>query len=156
MRQATGSNTPQSGNKVSIQLSLDGHSFSVAAPPAFPAEAERIEAEVLTPRTMLVPVEYFAGERAAALLAANGMPALSGEETVCSNSKFSAIFCSHGTRGARPGPGLFLAKIVQERRNAKFICVPPSLFSAPRKAVQVCRKPPPRPAARKRETGNFA
>ena len=85
------------------------------------AEAERIEAEGLTPRTMLVPVEYFAGERAAALLAANGMPALSGEETVCSNSKFSAIFCSHGTRGARPGPGLFLAKIVQERRNAKFI-----------------------------------
>jgi len=121
MKRATGkTDTPQPGYKVSIQQSLDGHSFSVAAPPAFPAEAERIEAEVLTPRTMLVPVEYFAGERAAALLAANGMPALSGEETVCSNSKFSAIFCSHGTRGARPGPGLFLAKIVQERRNAKF------------------------------------
>ena len=83
MKRATGkTDTPQPGYKVSIQQSLDGHSFSVAAPPAFPAEAERIEAEVLTPRTMLVPVEYFAGERAAALLAANGMPALSGEETV--------------------------------------------------------------------------
>ena len=69
MKRATGkTDTPQPGYKVSIQQSLDGHSFSVAAPPAFPAEAERIEAEVLTPRTMLVPVEYFAGERAAALL----------------------------------------------------------------------------------------
>ena len=88
MKRATGkTDTPQPGYKVSIQQSLDGHSFSVAAPPAFPAEAERIEAEVLTPRTMLVPVEYFAGERAAALLAANGMPALSGEETVCSDAE---------------------------------------------------------------------
>ena len=55
MRQATGSNTPQSGNKVSIQLSLDGHSFSVPALSELPAGEAPVTVELLLPRTMLVP-----------------------------------------------------------------------------------------------------
>ena len=46
MRQATGSNTPQSGNKVSIQLSLDGHSFSVPALSELPAGEAPVTVEL--------------------------------------------------------------------------------------------------------------
>ena len=74
MRQATGSNTPQSGNKVSIQLSLDGHSFSVPALSELPAGEASVKVELLLPRTMLVPGELFDAERGAEMLAANGMP----------------------------------------------------------------------------------
>ncbi len=74
MRQATGSNTPQSGNKVSIQLSLDGHSFSVPALSELPAGEAPVTVELLLPRTMLVPGELFDAERGAEMLAANGMP----------------------------------------------------------------------------------
>ena len=57
MKQATGSNTPQSINKVSIQLTLDGHSFSAPALSGeFPGDGP-VEVELLTPRTMLVPEE---------------------------------------------------------------------------------------------------
>ena len=78
MKQATGSNTPQSGNKVSIQLSLDGHSFSAPALSGeFPGDGP-VEVELLTPRTTLVPEEFFdeacAGELLAAHLAAEGVP----------------------------------------------------------------------------------
>ena len=70
MRQATGSNTPQSGNKVSIQLSLDGHSFSVPALSELPAGEAPVTVELLLPRTMLVPGELFDAERGAEMLAA--------------------------------------------------------------------------------------
>lgn len=57
MKQVTGSNTPQATNKVSIQLTLDGHSFSAhGLDGEFPGE-EPVEAELLTARTMLVPEE---------------------------------------------------------------------------------------------------
>lgn len=69
MRQATGSNTPQSGNKVSIQLSLDGHSFSVPALSELPAGEAPVTVELLLPRTMLVPGELFDAERGAEMLA---------------------------------------------------------------------------------------
>ena len=70
MKQATGSNTPQSGNKVSIQLSLDGHSFSVPALPELPAGEAPVTVELLLPRTMLVPGELFDAEWGAEMLAA--------------------------------------------------------------------------------------
>ena len=84
MRQATGSNTPQSGNKVSIQLSLDGHSFSVPALSELPAG----EAPV-----MLVPGELFDAERGAEMLAANGMPPTAEESVVASDpeAEFVAV-----------------------------------------------------------------
>ena len=82
MKQATGSNTPQSGNKVSIQLSLDGHSFSVPALPELPAGEAPVTVELLLPRTMLVPGELFDAERGAEMLAANGMPPTAEAEFV--------------------------------------------------------------------------
>ena len=60
MRQATGSNTPQSGNKVSIQLSLDGHSFSVPALSELPAG----DAVTAINREALRQVEEKLGDRA--------------------------------------------------------------------------------------------
>ncbi len=80
MKQATGSNTPQSINKVSIQLTLDGHSFSAPALSGeFPGDGP-VEVELLTPRTTLVPEEFFDEACAAGtLLAANGMARTAAE-----------------------------------------------------------------------------
>lgn len=74
MRQVTGkTNLPESGYKVSIQQSLDGHSFSVPSLPETISGGEVLEAEILTAQTMLVPAEYFTAEGAAELLAAGGI-----------------------------------------------------------------------------------
>ncbi len=60
MRQVTGSNIAISTNKVSIQLPLGGHSFSVdSLPDALLNSEQRVEFCVLTPRTTLVPREVF-------------------------------------------------------------------------------------------------
>ena len=83
MKPATGSNTPQAGNKVSIQRSLDGHSFSVPALSDIPEGDTSVLVELLSPRTMLVPAELFDEEHAAGLLAANGMPLAADECAVC-------------------------------------------------------------------------
>lgn len=86
MRRATGSNTPPRANKVSIQLSLDGHSFSVAD---FSQELRKdipVEVELLTPKTMLAPAEAFDKSCAGALLAAAGIPVQANECVVCSDS----------------------------------------------------------------------
>lgn len=75
MRQVTGkTNLPESGYKVSIQQSLDGHSFSVPPLPEAADSGEVLEAEIHTAQTMLVPAEYFTTGGAAELLAAGGMP----------------------------------------------------------------------------------
>ena len=91
MRQATGSNTPQSGNKVSIQLSLDGHSFSVPALSELPAGEASVKVELLLPRTMLVPGELFDAERGAEMLAANGMPPTAEECVVASDPEAETV-----------------------------------------------------------------
>ena len=84
MKQVTGSNTPQATNKVSIQLTLDGHSFSAhGLGREFPGE-EPVEAELLTARTMLVPEEVLGTGDAGTLLAANGMAPAAEERAVCS------------------------------------------------------------------------
>lgn len=83
MRQATGKTNSRSAvNQVSIQLALDGHSFSVVGRPA--GDAAEVTAEVLTQRTLLVPEALFAPERAAALLAADGKAPQPGDMVVCS------------------------------------------------------------------------
>ena len=79
MRQAIGSNTPRSVNKVSIQHSLDGHSFSVSGLERVLPGNDAVAVEVLTPQTLLVPAELFDAEAAADLLAAAGM-ACTGEQ----------------------------------------------------------------------------
>ncbi len=85
MRQVTGSKTPQPNNKVSIQLSLDGHSFSVPALSELPASGAPVTVELLLPRTMLVPADLFDTEKSAELLAANGMPPTAEECVVHSD-----------------------------------------------------------------------
>lgn len=91
MKQATGSNTPQTIQKVSIQLALDGHSFSAPALDGeFPGDVP-VEVELLTPRTMLVPAEVFDTGIAAELLAANGMAPADGECAVWSDPQQESI-----------------------------------------------------------------
>ncbi len=84
MKPATGNNALYATNKVSIQQALDGHSFSVPKPERLSPEAERIEAEVLTPQTVLVPRELFEAASAAELLAAAGLACRENQEAVWS------------------------------------------------------------------------
>ncbi|MCM1301788.1 MAG: DUF3822 family protein [Alistipes senegalensis] len=66
---------------MSIQLALDGHSFSIAGGSGVLPEAV-VSVEILTPRTLLVPEELFAPSHARTLLAADGKAPLTGEEIV--------------------------------------------------------------------------
>ena len=80
MRQATGSNRLRPAAKgVSIQLALDGHSFSMPAAEAC-AGAETVE--LLTPWTLLVPRELFDPAAVEALFAAHGLPLPAGMRVV--------------------------------------------------------------------------
>lgn len=85
MKPVTGSNAPRSANKVSIQQSLDGHSFSVQGAETLAADAAAVEVEVLSERTMLVPREVFDAAQCEALLAANGTPLAEGQRAVYSD-----------------------------------------------------------------------
>ncbi|MDE6865670.1 MAG: DUF3822 family protein [Alistipes sp.] len=66
---------------MSIQLALDGHSFSIVGSRAALSEAV-VSVEILTPRTLLVPEELFDPSHAATLLAADGKAPHTGEEIV--------------------------------------------------------------------------
>jgi len=83
MKRATGNNTTLSGNEVSIQLPLGGHSFSFDALPEgiFSGEAP-VEFRVLTPRTTLVPREAFDEAACEAYLAVAGLKCRAGETAV--------------------------------------------------------------------------
>ena len=82
MKQATGSRTPRLTNKVSIQRSLDGHSFSVSGLDRdFTGEAI-VTVEILTPQTLLVPADLLQTSTAAELLAAAGMACRHDEQAV--------------------------------------------------------------------------
>ncbi|WP_290539848.1 hypothetical protein [Alistipes sp.] len=91
MKQETGNNKPQSGYKVSIQRSLDGHSFSVPALAELSAGDGEVTMELLLPRTMLVPGELFDAERSTEMLAANGMPPTAAECVVASDPEAEAV-----------------------------------------------------------------
>ena len=87
MRQVTGSNSTSTDKKVSIQLRLDGHSFSrdillaeVAEKSVVRAGAEAdakeediVEVELLTAKTIMVPEECFEPDLAAKLLRMSGI-----------------------------------------------------------------------------------
>lgn len=91
MRQATGkTNRPQDGYGVSIQQSLDGHSFSLLGLES-PAAEGVVEVEAVTPRTMLVPREVFEPAAAEALLAAAGIRPAAGERIVWSDPGAEAV-----------------------------------------------------------------
>ena len=83
MKQATGRIDRRSvADNVSIQLALDGHSFSLVGGQGI-QQGTAVSVGVLTVRTLLVPEELFKPEHAASLLAADGKAPLTGEETVC-------------------------------------------------------------------------
>ena len=84
MKQATGSNASRFTNKVSIQQSLDGHSFSVSGLEWILPGSEAVTVEVLTPQTLLVPAELFDAGEAAGLLAAAGMACTQEQQAVWS------------------------------------------------------------------------
>ncbi len=91
MRPETGSNRLAKSKKMSIQLSLDGHTFSARAlSDSFPGE-EPVAVELLTPRTTLVPAELFDESRAEELLAACGKAAKVGERVVCSDRQAEVV-----------------------------------------------------------------
>lgn len=95
MKQETGkTNRPQDGYGVSIQQSLDGHSFSLLGLES-PAAEGVVEVEAVTPRTMLVPHEVFEPSAAGALLAAAGIRPAEGEQIVWSEpeAEIVALMC---------------------------------------------------------------
>ncbi len=85
MRQVTGKTNPAiRDNKVSIQLLLDGHSFSVRGLDSLLEGDAEVEVCVYSPKTALVPTKFLEGSNPALLLAANGMPPFVDEEVVIS------------------------------------------------------------------------
>lgn len=125
MKRVTGSNAVSSANKVSIQLALDGHSFSVSGVPeeakATAGQTAAVLIEILTPRTMLVPAALFdaSAEHAAALLAAAGMPARTNDEIVWSDT--------HAETVALMAVGREAIDTVRERFGGKISCTTPLL-----------------------------
>lgn len=135
MRQVTGSNTPAHATKVSIQLALDGHSFSVCdlSCGEVPDDAP-LTVEVLTPRTLLVPAELFDAERAAELLRVTGLAPKSGECVVCSDLQA-------GVAAVVAVPEEALRQL-QERWGKSFRFTTPLLADPPKTdaAIRLCRK----------------
>lgn len=77
--------TQTSLNNVSIRLLSGGHSFSLEELNARIAAAQgAVEVVVLTPKTTLVPEEFFAAEHAAIYLNEVGLAPAMGECVVCS------------------------------------------------------------------------
>lgn len=91
MKPETGNKPIQAQNKVSIQLSLDGHSFSPSPLPERAGGEDGVWVELISPRTMLVPESLFAPQTGRELLAANGTPATADERIVCSEVREGAV-----------------------------------------------------------------
>lgn len=69
MRQVTGSNPSPSANRMSIQLTLSGHSFSRSELPRLSSCDERaVEIEIITDRVMLAPTEIVDEQKATELM----------------------------------------------------------------------------------------
>lgn len=85
MRQETGSKSYLLNDYVSIQLKLDGHSFSLAEcnHSAVAEGAEIVNVLVVSPKSMLVPTEEFDAQSTAQMLAANAMACADDEIAVC-------------------------------------------------------------------------
>ena len=91
MKPETGNKPIQAQNKVSIQLSLDGHSFSPSPLPERAGGEDGVWVELISPRTMLVPESLFDPQTGRELLAANGTPATADERIVCSEVREGAV-----------------------------------------------------------------
>lgn len=85
MRQVTGSNPIPSNEKVSIQLKLDGHSFSRDMLSKVVSGEDAVQIELLTAKSIAVPAECFEPELATSLLAMSGIVVAEGDEVVWSD-----------------------------------------------------------------------
>ena len=92
MRQVTGSNPSPSANRMSIQLTLSGHSFSRSDLPRLSSRDERtVEIEVMTDRVMLAPMEIFDENRAKELLAISGIEVQNDERIVIARDQKAGL-----------------------------------------------------------------
>ena len=93
MKRETGNNIAFDGSKVSIQLPLGGHSFSlsVLTDEMTSPRIERVECTVLTPRTTLVPRECFDASSADRYLRVAGLPCRGGETVVTSDESAQSV-----------------------------------------------------------------
>ncbi len=92
MKQVTGSNLTISENKVSIQLPLGGHSFSIdSIPEKILSGTELVEFCLLTPRTTLIPRESFDERALASYLNIVGLPCGESESPVVSDTLAQVI-----------------------------------------------------------------
>ena len=92
MRPETGNNISVTENKVSIQLPLGGHSFSVDMLPDDAAVAGReVEFSVLTPRTTLVPREEYDESACEAYLRVAGLALQEDETAVASDASQQCV-----------------------------------------------------------------
>ena len=124
MRQATGkTNRPQDGYGVSIQQSLDGHSFSLLGLES-PAAEDVVEVEAVTPQTMLVPREVFEPAAAEALLAAAGIRPAAGERIVWSDpgAETVALMCVAGDAVRQVEERLGLLRTPADTASAVWMC----------------------------------
>lgn len=98
MKRATGkTDSPESQNRVSIQLTLGGHSFSAdtlrtsAEKLASAGTKSPVCVEVLTEKTLLVPREEFAAETAGAYLRVAGLGCDAHETPVWSDPELPVV-----------------------------------------------------------------
>ena len=82
MKPETGNRSVAVQNRVSIQQSLDGHSFSLPPIPVPGRDDECLTVELILPHTMLVPEALAETDRLDDLLAANGTPLAPDEQIV--------------------------------------------------------------------------
>lgn len=97
MKQVTGKTKPSElQNRVSIQLTLSGHSFSADASTVSPeayieSGSIPVEVTVLTDKTLLVPQEEFSSETADAYMKISGKGCTSKETPVWSDPERSVV-----------------------------------------------------------------
>ena len=133
MRQVTGSKTPSSKFGVSIQQSLDGHSFSLPELERIPSSDEPVEVELLLPKTLLVPQALFQNERAAEFLAANGMQLAESECTAVCPAR-------NGTVAVAALEKKILQRIAEKLPQARFTSPLEYQPDETRRCVWICRR----------------
>lgn len=91
MKQVTGNNSSSSQFRVSIQQSLDGHSFSRPELSQCASVETDVEVELVVPHTVLVPETLYRDGLKEELLAANGTPAAESECVVACDPKNGCV-----------------------------------------------------------------
>ena len=91
MKQVTGSSLSKTQYGVSIQQSLDGHSFSRPKPEEWHPTNDPVQIELILPHAALVPETLYRKGFEADLLAANGCPAAENETVVACDAQNGCV-----------------------------------------------------------------